>query len=125
MRARVVVGLAGLGFAGGALLVRRLPVRLAAALILAGGVAMEVAAFSGPPHLSDDVFRYSWDGRVQAAGIDPDEYVPAAPQLASLRDPALGPAASYWSVRPGTPGPDQPGALLAPRCSSSTRRVWP
>ena len=82
---------------------------------------MEVAAFSGPPHLSDDVFRYIWDGRVQAAGIDPYEYVPAAPQLASLRDPGLWPAASHWCVRPGTPDPDQPGALLLPGCSRLNR----
>ncbi len=44
-------------FGAGALLARRIPVGLAAAVILAGGAAMEVAAFSGPPHLSDDVFR--------------------------------------------------------------------
>ena len=108
-------------FAAGALLVRRLPVRLAVALILVGGTAMEVAALSGPPHLSDDVFRYIWDGRVQAAGIDPYEYVPAAPELARLRDPALWPAASHWCVKPGTPDPDRRGALLVPGCSRLNR----
>ncbi len=117
----LVLVAAWLVFAAGALLVRRLPVRLAVALILAGGTAMEVAALSGPPHLSDDVFRYIWDGRVQAAGIDPYEYVPAAPELARLRDPALWPAASHWCVKPGTPDPDRPGALLVPGCSRLNR----
>ena len=106
----LVLVAAWLVFAAGALIVRSLPVRLAVALILAGGTAMEVAALSGPPHLSDDVFRYIWDGRVQAAGIDPYEDVPAAPELARLRDPALWPAASHWCVKPGTPDPDRPGA---------------
>jgi hypothetical protein len=118
----LVLGAAWVVFAVGALLVRRLPVRLAVALILAGGVVMEVAAFSGPPHLSDDVYRYIWDSRVQAAGIDPYEYVPAAPQLVSLRDPLLWPPASqHWCVRPGTPDPDQPGTPLVPGCSKLNR----
>ena len=118
----LVLGSAWVVFAVGALLVSRLPVRLAVALILAGGMAMEVAAFSGPPHLSDDVFRYIWDGRVQAAGIDPYEYVPAAPELVRLRDPALWPAASqHWCVKPGTPDPGRPGTLLVPGCSRLNR----
>ena len=117
----LILVVAWLVFGAGALLVTRIPVRLAVALILAGGAAMEVAAFSGPPHLSDDVFRYIWDGRVQAAGIDPYTYVPAAPELAGLRDPVLWPATSHWCVRPGTPDPDRPGAMLVPGCSKINR----
>ena len=30
-----------------------------------------------PPYLSDDIYRYVWDGRVQAAGINPYRYIPA------------------------------------------------
>ena len=33
------------------------------------------------PVFSDDIYRYGWDGRVQAAGISPYPYPPAAPQL--------------------------------------------
>jgi alpha-1,6-mannosyltransferase len=39
-----------------------------------------------PPLLSDDIYRYVWDGRVQAAGINPYRYVPAGDALKSLRD---------------------------------------
>src|SRR5262245_33419584 len=39
-----------------------------------------------PPYLSDDIYRYIWDGRVQSAGINPYRYVPSAPELAHLRD---------------------------------------
>ena len=44
-----------------------------------------------PPYLSDDIYRYIWDGRVQAAGINPYRYIPAAPELAHLRDEAIYP----------------------------------
>jgi len=39
------------------------------------------------PTLSDDIYRYVWDGRVQQAGINPYVYPPAAPELSFLRDP--------------------------------------
>lgn len=44
-----------------------------------------------PPYLSDDVYRYIWDGRVQAAGINPYRYIPADESLAQLRDEKIYP----------------------------------
>lgn len=44
-----------------------------------------------PPYLSDDVYRYIWDGRVQAAGTNPYRYIPSAPELAHLRDDRIYP----------------------------------
>jgi alpha-1,6-mannosyltransferase len=44
-----------------------------------------------PPYLSDDIFRYVWDGRVQAAGINPYRHIPADPVLADLRDDKIYP----------------------------------
>jgi alpha-1,6-mannosyltransferase len=43
------------------------------------------------PALSDDMYRYIWDGRVQAHGISPYRYPPDAPELAFLRDPQIYP----------------------------------
>lgn len=43
------------------------------------------------PTLSDDMFRYVWDGRVQAHGISPYRYPPSAPELAALRDKDIYP----------------------------------
>lgn len=60
-------------------------------IILAGAVAMRVVLLLAEPSLSSDVYRYIWDGRVQAAGINPYRYVPAAPELASLRDADIWP----------------------------------
>jgi alpha-1,6-mannosyltransferase len=41
------------------------------------------------PTLSDDMYRYVWDGRIQAQGISPYRYAPEAPQLVHLRDEAI------------------------------------
>ncbi len=38
------------------------------------------------PTLSDDMYRYIWDGRIQAQGINPYRYPSDAQQLAHLRD---------------------------------------
>jgi hypothetical protein len=67
------------------LVVWRLPRRRALVLVLSAAVALRVAALAGPPTTSDDLYRYAWDGRVQAAGIDPYAEPPASPQLAGLR----------------------------------------
>lgn len=42
-----------------------------------------------PPRLSDDMFRYVWDGRIQAQGINPYTYPPEHPRLIELRDDAI------------------------------------
>ncbi|HNC73376.1 MAG TPA: hypothetical protein PK362_00620, partial [Elusimicrobiota bacterium] len=55
-------------------------------LILAAGVLFRLTAFLSPPSLSDDIYRYLWDGRVQAAGHNPYRFAPDAPELASLRN---------------------------------------
>ena len=43
------------------------------------------------PALSDDMYRYIWDGRVQAHGISPYRYPPDAPELVFLRDTQIYP----------------------------------
>jgi len=70
-------------------LLRKVTVRLAAGLILAGGIAVQVVALAGPPQNSSDLYRYIWDGRVQAAGIDPYLYAPADAGVAKLRNDFL------------------------------------
>ena len=60
-------------------------------VILAGAVAMRLALLLVEPYLSTDIYRYIWDGRVQAAGINPYRYIPAAAELSHLRDAAIFP----------------------------------
>ena len=65
--------------------------RGALAGVFVAAVALRLAAIAGPPLTSDDLFRYSWDGRVQAAGINPYEYTPGSADLVHLREPWLWP----------------------------------
>ena len=84
-----LIALGWIVFLTAAFLLRKVSVRLAVALILLGGIGIQIAAVSAPARQSDDLYRYVWDGQVQAAGIDPYAYVPAAAQLDSLRDSFL------------------------------------
>ena len=65
--------------------------RAALVLIFAVAVIARAIALPAPPTLSTDIARYVWDGRVQAAGINPYRYVPADERLAALRDDAIYP----------------------------------
>jgi MFS family permease len=123
------VGGSWLAYAVGAVLVRRLPVRWGVVLIVVGGISLPLAAgfaggdqrgIFGPPRSSDDLYRYVWDGRVQAAGVDPYRYVPAAPELFELRDDFLWPDTSHWCVGPDAVDPDA-GRPLVPGCSLINR----
>jgi hypothetical protein len=113
-------------FALGAWLVLRTGLRLAVPLILLGAIAMQIAALSAPPQNSTDLYRYIWDGRVQAAGIDPYRYVPAAPQLTRLRDPFLWPAHGQDCITLTTPpAPGTSRASVVPGCTLINRANVP
>jgi hypothetical protein len=75
--------------------------RRGVALVLLFAVAFRAAAFEpgATPPLSTDVHRYAWDGRVQAAGINPYRYRPSHPALAHLRDDQVWPRISLKSWR--------------------------
>jgi hypothetical protein len=70
------------------------------AWVLGCAVAFRLVLVPGAPFLSDDVYRYVWDGRVQAAGINPYRFVPDAPELAHLRDDAVYPHINRRSYAP-------------------------
>ncbi|HEX6443309.1 MAG TPA: glycosyltransferase 87 family protein [Stellaceae bacterium] len=59
--------------------------------ILAVAAAMRLTLLFAPPYLSTDIFRYVWDGRVLAAGINPYRYIPIDPHLEDLRDAEIFP----------------------------------
>jgi alpha-1,6-mannosyltransferase len=58
--------------------------------ILIIGFVMRLIVVVAPP-ASEDVYRYVWDGRVQAAGINPYRYLPVDPALQTLRDEKIYP----------------------------------
>ena len=78
-------------WAAGAVLIRRLPGRWALVACVVAAVAIRGAALAGPPGLSDDVYRYAWDAKVQLSGADPYERAPLDPALAPLRERWLFP----------------------------------
>jgi hypothetical protein len=117
---------AWVAFLVAAWLLRKVPRRTAVTLILLGGIALQVAAVSAPPppQASNDLYRYIWDGKVQAAGIDPYQYVPAATQLAGLRDEFLfHPGAGYCVS--STYVSRHPAAELTPGCTRINRPKVP
>jgi len=75
----------------GATAAQHLSRRRAIIAISFAAVALRLAAIGHAPPLSDDLHRYAWDAKVQAAGVNPYEYAPDSPALTGLRDRWLWP----------------------------------
>jgi len=60
-------------------------------VILGVALAARLVGMFAPAFLSSDMYRYIWDGRVQAAGVNPYRYIPADPHLEKLRDNQIYP----------------------------------
>lgn len=119
-----LVALAWVLFGGAAWLARRAAIKIVVGLILIGGIAMQVAALAGPPRNSSDLYRYIWDGRVQAAGIDPYLYAPADAGVARLRNDFLwsGTTAGHYVTCTGSkPDSGDPADSLVAGCSKINR----
>jgi hypothetical protein len=115
---------AWLAFIGAAWLLRKVPLRASVVLIVLGGIALQLTAVSAPPQNSNDLYRYIWDGRVQAAGVDPYQYVPTASQLTGLRDEFLfHPRAQYCVSQSYVSS--HPAAELAAGCTAINRPTVP
>ena len=54
--------------------------------------------FLTTPTLSDDIFRYVWDARVQSSGINPYTYEPKSEHLAHLRDQEIYPRINHPEI---------------------------
>ncbi len=65
--------------------------RLDFLLILGLGLLLRGLAMTSPPALTTDAYRYIWDGRIQAGGVNPYLHVPADERLARFRDDAIYP----------------------------------
>jgi hypothetical protein len=72
-------------------LAERVPIDRALWLTLGLGIMLRAYVLLFDPLLSSDIYRYVWDGRVQAAGINPYRYLPADEALAFLRDGTIFP----------------------------------
>ncbi|MCH7638177.1 MAG: methyltransferase domain-containing protein [Bacteroidetes bacterium] len=72
--------------------------------VLVMAIALRVIVFPLTPTLSDDGFRYVWDGMIQAeAGVNPYHYLPADAALAEFQQEAVYRrmnSSTYFSVYP-------------------------
>src|SRR5262249_25692034 len=75
---------------------------------------------------SDDLYRYAWDGRVLAAGIDPYARAPADPALAHLRDLEIHPRINHPTLRTIYPPLAEAGFRLVALVSPSplALKLW-
>ncbi len=102
----------------------RLPVRIAVPAVLAAAALVRIAALAGPPTLSDDLFRYAWDARVQAAGLNPYAHPPASPELVGLREPWLWPAEDDCTEIDRAPGCTRMNRPAAPTIYPPVAQAW-
>ena len=54
--------------------------------IMAAAILCRVILLFSPPTLSDDIYRYLWDARMQFEGVNPYVYAPDSEEIAHLRD---------------------------------------
>jgi alpha-1,6-mannosyltransferase len=89
-------------------------------LVLVFAALFRLSIVFSPPYLSDDIYRFIWDGRVQAAGINPYRYIPADQSLSGLRDEEIYPKINRKAFAHTMYPPVAEGVfLLATRLSES------
>lgn len=69
-------------------------------IVIAFAAVFRLSILFSPPFLSDDIYRYVWDGKVQAAGINPYRYIPSDEALSYLRDDEIYPKINRRSYAP-------------------------
>lgn len=74
----------------GAWLVVRRGARLRLPLLIAVGLLPRLVLLPAAPSLSEDVYRYLWDGRLVAEGVNPFPRAPADTTLSRYHDALLG-----------------------------------
>ncbi len=85
------IELAFYALAGAWVIWRKPSVRWTLALIFLVAFCARLALVPQTPTVSDDIYRYVWDGRIQAAGINPYRYAPNDLAVVRFRDGAIYP----------------------------------
>jgi hypothetical protein len=71
--------------------------------VTAGALAIRIPLLAADLRLSDDSYRYAWEGSLVASGIDPYRHPPSSPELAHAR-------ARWPSLYAGVNHPEVPAA---------------
>lgn len=67
-------------------------------LIIIFGIIFRVVLMPSTPFLSDDIFRYLWDGKVFASGLNPFAYAPNAAALNHIKDTSVFPFINFPEI---------------------------
>ena len=62
------------------------------------GIIFRLTLLFTTPTLSDDIYRYIWDGKVASQGINPYQYAPDAEELEPLRDDSIYPNVNHKEI---------------------------
>jgi hypothetical protein len=87
--------------------------RASTILLVFAAIAFRAPLWPMEPTLSDDLQRYRWEAKVQAAGWNPYAIAPNDPRLASLRD-------KHYQIMPGRELP----AIYPPATELVFRATW-
>jgi len=66
--------------------------------MLVAAVLFRLIAAAATPSLSDDVYRYVWDGRVQIQGHHPYKFAPSDPMRSELRETEIYPKINHPEI---------------------------
>ncbi len=93
-------------------------------IVLVVAVVARALLVGGAPTLSDDAYRFVWDGRVQAAGINPYRYVPADRRLVPQRDWQVFTRVNRPHTRTLYPPADEVAFLAAHEVAGDGMTAW-
>ena len=68
-------------------------------LVIGFAMLFRLTLLPHDPVATDDIYRYVWDGKVAAAGINPFQYAPSDPNLASLHSRNLPAKINFPEMR--------------------------
>jgi hypothetical protein len=93
-------------------------------MVIFFAIAYRLALVSLPPSLSDDLYRYAWDGRLLANGYNPYRYTPDDSALALFHDELYERIGykNYYSIYPPLTEAGVGAAAYAAKVFSTARR---
>jgi len=98
-------------------LARYRDVPAAGVLVMSVALATRAALLPVTPTLSDDIYRYVWEGRVVSAGANPYALAPDDARLAPLRDVRVWPKVNHPELATIYPPAAEAGFALVARLS--------
>jgi hypothetical protein len=81
----------------------KLPQNISPLWFILVGILFRIVLIPSEPFLSDDIFRYLWDGKIVAAGINPYKFAPTDIHLLEYRDEIVYPNINFPGIATSYP----------------------